>query len=349
MRLLVVVVAAGLSGFGVPAVAACYEDDQAVVGVLESVPQRASKRVSNYLLSLPRPICVQATDLDGVPTRIERVRKVQIMASDRAGEEALGKLVGSEITVLGHFDVPDRTWQIGDAVLSNAELVAVAGEELDDPDIDTGMAYSQDEDPLEQPDDEQATGYDSDPNDGFDDQAAIGAEDGSLDNTPYSSSKQRGASQQRTAGTYSAEQQRHRWQRQRSPEQREIEQRIVAFVETYYLGSGEMSLDEMRAVYANRVDYYGKRNVRLSDVLKDKQAYMRRWPERQFDLVPGTMEVRRMNWDEAIYDISYVYDFYVRAPGREKSGRGYTRLTIDLNVGRGKVVREAGKVIMRDN
>lgn len=353
--------------------AACLESEQPVAGELQSAPYRTSsgKRLDGFVLAMPRPVCVQATDLDGVPTQIEKVRDIQVMASEQAGEQSLARLIGKRITVLGHFDVPDPERQSGDAVLSNAELISVEGEGneaggSDNGDQASGMDTSASSGYGSQPGGEESGGTYS----GEGTQSGEGSEDsggyasggsasetsgsGSYagnENSPQDQSEEQYSGTGQAGGTAMATttlRGKTFQQRQRTAGETEIENRIVDFVDRYYLGSGDMTLDDMRAIYASRVSYYGQRGTSLAAVIKDKVAYDKRWPTRRFELVPGTMEIRRTGWDGQVYDISYVYDFAVSAPGRAKSGRGYTRLTIDLAQEGGKVVREAGKVIMRD-
>ena len=131
------------------------------------------------------------------------------------------------------------------------------------------------------------------------------------------------------------------------PDRVDLEARLVRFVEGFYLSGENVEPDVIRTIYAPRVNYFGKRNTPVARIVKDKQAYYARWPSRQFALMPGTLEVRRIGFDGQIYDLSFVYDFDVAAVGRKRSGRGYARVQIDMSDGRGKIVRESGKVIER--
>lgn len=129
---------------------------------------------------------------------------------------------------------------------------------------------------------------------------------------------------------------------------REVEPELARFVEEFYLSGEDVAPDVIRAIYADRVSYFGKSGVSLDRIVKDKLAYYRRWPKRRFALLPGTLDIRRLGYDGKIYDVSFVYDFRVERRQQAKSGRGYARLTIDLGDRHGKIVRESGKVIDRN-
>jgi hypothetical protein len=81
--------------------------------------------LKGYQIELAHPACADATSLEGGPVRLDGVRAVQILTSDVAGERKLDSLIGEKIIVAGYLDAPDPERHTGDAVLSNAWLIAV--------------------------------------------------------------------------------------------------------------------------------------------------------------------------------------------------------------------------------
>ena len=60
----------------------------------------------------------------------------------------------------------------------------------------------------------------------------------------------------------------------------DLARRVERFVAEYYLARDGFSDDQIRQLYAPRVQYFGKRNVSIERVVADKRAYYRRWPVR---------------------------------------------------------------------
>lgn len=79
------------------------------------------------------------------------------------------------------------------------------------------------------------------------------------------------------------------------------------------------------ALYADRVQYYDRGSVARDDVLRDKAAYLRRWPERDYRRVsdvtvePGPGGGSRLRFD---------YAYRVAGPGRGAEGEGWAELTV---------------------
>lgn len=119
------------------------------------------------------------------------------------------------------------------------------------------------------------------------------------------------------------------------------------FVATYYLSGDDMTPEEIAAIYAQRVDYFGDRRKSLRSVISDKQAYYRRWPQRSYILNFETFEVRRSGENNSKVEVSFQYEFNVRSPSRISAGLGSTELTFDVATPGGKLIRETGKVLSR--
>ncbi len=290
--------------------APCLNDSQPIEGELQQLRTRSAsgRNLSGYVLQLGGSACAEVTDLDGAPAQLLRVRTVQIIATDRTGESALERLLGARIRVIGKLDAPDPERHAGNAVLSNAQLVSVISR------VRGGKATVA----------KAGAGNDYVP-------AAVSSSTGlkpipDLDTT---------ATVDNAAPS-------------NDPDRAELEQRLAEFVENFYLSGEALEPDVIGNIYAPRVNYFGKRNTGVAAITKDKLAYYDRWPDRAFTLQPGSLEVRQVGYDGALYDLSFIYDFRVAAVGRERAGRGYGRLQVDLSDGEGKIIRESGKVIERN-
>lgn len=305
-----------LIGLAAPAAAqTCLTDSQPIEGDLAQIKTRtqAGRDVAGYVLQLERPTCVEVTDLDGAPAELSRVANVQILATDLTGERALRRLLGARISVIGNLDAPDPDRHAGQAVLSNAELVSVL----------------------------RSAG--SDQGDGGDAQQTAATDSDTYGSEADSTTVAEETSASEPSDDYQPEQPKKKI----DPDRADLEARLERFVENFYLSGENIEPDVIRTIYAPRVNYFGKRNTPVSRIVKDKLAYYNRWPSRQFTLMPGTLEVRRIGYEGQIYDLSFVYNFDVAAAGRKRGGRGYARVQIDMSDGKGRIIRESGKVIER--
>lgn len=122
---------------------------------------------------------------------------------------------------------------------------------------------------------------------------------------------------------------------------------IEAFVAEFYLSGEELSADEMTTIYAPTVDYFGSRSKKRVSIIRDQRGYYRRWPERNFELVPGTLKIVRGADNSSMVDVSFEYYFETRSRKRESRGRGIAELTLDFSLPGGRIVREGGKVLER--
>jgi hypothetical protein len=295
----------------------CLSDSSPIEGELQQVKTRSAggRALSGYVLQLGGSACADVTDLDGAPAQLTRVRMVQIIATDRTGQQALERLLGSRIRVVGHLDAPDPERHTGNAVLSNAQLVAVISR-VTKP---SGPSFA-----------EQAPEPNA-PSDYAPASADVGV--GTALQPPLTNDATA------TVDPIAPPS---------DPDRLDLESRLAEFVEDFYLSGEALEPDVIRSIYAPRVNYFGKRNMPVEKIARDKLAYYQRWPARSFTLKPNTLEVRQIGYDGALYDLSFVYDFNVSAVGRARSGRGYGRLQIDLSDGQGKIIRESGKVIERN-
>jgi hypothetical protein len=121
---------------------------------------------------------------------------------------------------------------------------------------------------------------------------------------------------------------------------------VQKFVSDFYLAGEDLSAEQIEAIYAPRVVYYGTPTSRAS-IIRDQQAYTRRWPQRRYTLIDDTLAITAKPNAPKTFDVSFDYDFEVRAADRTSMGRGFTRLTLDFSVPGGQIVAVEGRVTQR--
>jgi hypothetical protein len=121
---------------------------------------------------------------------------------------------------------------------------------------------------------------------------------------------------------------------------------VQKFVTDFYLSNENLSGEQIDAIYAPMVQYFGTPTSRRA-VVREKLAYYRRWPERRFTLAPDTLKITTAPTGPRVVDISFDYEFDVRSSERTSAGRGSARLTLDLSGGEGQIIREEGRVTAR--
>lgn len=128
----------------------------------------------------------------------------------------------------------------------------------------------------------------------------------------------------------------------------DLERSVRRFVEDFYLSGRDLTRDEIEALYAPRVDYFGGANKSRSAIVRDKLAYFRRWPDRTYVMIPETFSIARTGDDNEIVNVMFEYYFDARGGDRVSKGHGFSMLTLDFSVPGGRIVREQGKVLSRD-
>ncbi len=123
---------------------------------------------------------------------------------------------------------------------------------------------------------------------------------------------------------------------------------IEDFVREDYLSNWFASPRLIRRHFADPLDYYwGKKDVPLKEVVRDKMAYITRWPQRYFRLISESLEVTRTPEDPYIYAVRFRYEFETKRKGDEKAGLGQTSLLLELFDKRVMIRGEGGKVLER--
>ena len=128
----------------------------------------------------------------------------------------------------------------------------------------------------------------------------------------------------------------------------ETEEAIRVFLTEVYLSGTIDSAREIRETYAPVMRrYWGRRNLALREVVRDKLNYFARWPVREFRLLPDTLEISRSRRDPFLYNVRFEYAFRTRRPGRVAEGFGEAQLVLEDLGDRWLVVSESGRVIQR--
>ncbi len=119
---------------------------------------------------------------------------------------------------------------------------------------------------------------------------------------------------------------------------------IKQFIKNFYLSGEALNEADIRRIYSQEIDYFGKRTG-IDKLARETAQYYRDWPQRHYELVPGSIDIK---WkSDQIADVSFSYDYKVSAPKKRKAsrGRGRAHLTFDLRGHTGLIVREDGEVI----
>lgn len=101
------------------------------------------------------------------------------------------------------------------------------------------------------------------------------------------------------------------------------------------------------ALYAPRVTYYGQ-ILTAAQVYANKRAFIRRWPDRRYAVVPGTVS-KGCDATRSRCAVSVTLAYTARSAAREAAARGWTRVTLALarQDGRLKITRESGRPVLR--
>ncbi len=102
-------------------------------------------------------------------------------------------------------------------------------------------------------------------------------------------------------------------------------------------------------LYASHVVYYGKA-MTPAQVLRDKQAYIRQWPQRRYAVIPGSVS-KTCDADRSRCQVSAILSWEKAGRGGARGERGANtiRLTLVREGGALKIARESGEPVVRSS
>lgn len=124
-----------------------------------------------------------------------------------------------------------------------------------------------------------------------------------------------------------------------------LEPKLIRFVRDTYLGHGKRNHVVRGALLAESVDYYGRDALPRGEVLKSRDAYYARWPNRVFEMIDGTMRANKLpdpGGDRIV--TAFEYEFSVARDEELLKGRGVTTLTLVPSGDTYIIARETGEV-----
>jgi len=131
-------------------------------------------------------------------------------------------------------------------------------------------------------------------------------------------------------------------------EQQTVRVQLFDFLQTTYLKPAFANPELVMQFYAEKmVSYWGRKNVGLNTVLRDKHSYDSRWPVRNYLIYPETLSIEPIPSLSGAYFVNIEYEFLVRSGGKRSAGIGEARLVIsrDESGSHIKIVGEDGSVI----
>ncbi len=291
------------------AAAACLEDGKPIAGELREVKTRdlKGKLITTLHVVLPVATCAKVDDTGTSPIMITGVRSVEFVPKGTVGREQARQLIGAKVEIKGKLGIPADGSGSADVVALKSEVLTVDRKSIASAD-EPGVDAA---DEPAVPTAEDANRVAEAP---ADEDAAAVPDATNADQRPIA-------------------------------ERADLPERLTRFVTDYYLGSSPLSSEQLRALYATRVEYFGGRKVSVERVVADKLSYYRRWTDRRFRLVDGTLDINRDRRQPSLFHVSFEYDFRISGPGRRSSGRGFGLITLDLGTSDAHIVRETGEVL----
>jgi hypothetical protein len=123
-------------------------------------------------------------------------------------------------------------------------------------------------------------------------------------------------------------------QRTRDWAQKQVEN----FVDVWSRDDG-VTMASVERLYAPRVIYYGK-NMSRAAILADKRAYIARWPQRRYEIVPGSVDVACTKGNAQCRATALMRWTRADRAGREVRGSSRMAFLVSRDSG-GKIIRES--------
>jgi hypothetical protein len=125
------------------------------------------------------------------------------------------------------------------------------------------------------------------------------------------------------------------------------ETQALAFVERLinaHTMDAPSAISSVLLSYGQSVRYYGKQ-LGLADIISDKRAYFKRWPERYYQVRPATVSVSCRG---TLCEVTGLYDWSVRSLPRNRKSSGTASFTYIVDTSGGMhVVGESSEVLSR--
>lgn len=113
---------------------------------------------------------------------------------------------------------------------------------------------------------------------------------------------------------------------------------VEKFVAVWSRDEG-VTRDAVERLYAPRVIYYGK-NMSREAILADKRAYIAHWPQRRYEIVPGSVDVSCTKGNAICKATAVMRWSRADRAGRELRGSSRMSFLVSRESG-GKIVRES--------
>lgn len=95
--------------------------------------------------------------------------------------------------------------------------------------------------------------------------------------------------------------------------------------------------------YAGNLEYYGRRSA-LVDVLRDKQSYFERWPQREYHIRQDSLSVL---CGGAVCEVMGLYDWSVRNSDQSKEFAGLSSFSYSVDLTSMQIVAERSEIVQR--
>lgn len=128
-------------------------------------------------------------------------------------------------------------------------------------------------------------------------------------------------------------------------DQQGLRQQLFHLIVSEYLGHGRENHRDRPELFAPQVRYYKRGIISREQLLADKAAYYKRWPQRRYTLIDGSIEVRPGENDTI--DFRFRYTFEVSDSRETRRGIGVARLGVGLIDDTFTIVSEDGEVERR--
>jgi uncharacterized caspase-like protein len=120
--------------------------------------------------------------------------------------------------------------------------------------------------------------------------------------------------------------------------------RIAYFIEWRFFAGDNGAQALGPDAYANKLDYYGKKDVPREEVLRDKAHYYLRWPNRRFALVRDTLQVQEVA--PGVFDVTFRFKFDVENTKKRSVGLSDMKLGL-RKMGHDFVILRQDEVIQK--